>query len=42
VSPVDSFFIVEPAVLLGPAIAFVLVARISPRLKRRLIVASMA
>lgn len=38
----DSFFIVELALLLGPAIAFVLVARISPRLRRRLIVASAA
>ena len=36
----DSFLIVELALLLGPAIAFLLVARISPRLRTRLIVAS--
>ena len=38
----DSFLIVELALLLGPAVAFVLLARISPRLKKRLIVASAA
>ena len=33
----DPFFIVEVALLLGPAVAFVLVVRISPKLRRGLI-----
>jgi len=39
---VSSFLIVEAALLLGPAIAFVLLARVSPTLKKRLIVTSAA
>ncbi len=38
----DAFFFVEVALLLGPPITFVLVARISPRLRRRLVVACAA
>ena len=36
----DSFFLVEAALLLGPAIAFVSVSRIGPEARRKLVVAS--
>ncbi len=38
----DSFILLEVALLLGPPIAFVLVSRIGPQSRRRLVLASMA